>query len=65
MASGITSGSVSGFATGYSNPTGGASRMTRSIDINQYAAAVHMIKVATENMHRQFAAHLTVLEDIA
>jgi hypothetical protein len=61
----MTSGSVSGFATGYSNPTGGANSMTRSIDINQYAAAISMIKVATENMHSQFAAHLTVFEDIA
>jgi hypothetical protein len=65
MASGITSGSVSGFANGYSNPRGGANGMTRSVDVNQYAAAVHMIKVATDNMHSQFAQHLTVFEDIA
>jgi hypothetical protein len=63
--SGISSADASGFARGYSNPTGGAGKMTKSIDVNQYAAAISMIKVATENMHAQFAQHLTVFEDKA
>lgn len=52
-------------AQGYHNAVGAAHKQTRTADINQYAAAVYMIKVATDNMHSQFARHLTVFEDLA
>jgi hypothetical protein len=65
MTAGVTRGDMDSFAMGYTSTKGGANKMSRSVDGAQYAAAIYMIKVATDNMHKQFAAHLTVFEDLA
>jgi hypothetical protein len=65
MTAGVTRGDIGTAGSHYQNNQGGAGKMTRSVDPNQYAAAVYMIKVATDNMHSQFAGFLTVFDDLA
>lgn len=61
----ISRGEIYSAATAYSTTAGGANHLARSIDPSQYAAAVHMIKVATDNMKGQFSPYLTVFQALA
>lgn len=65
MSAAVSNSTVTDFGHGFTYANGGASKLSSSVDPSQYSAAIHMIKVATENMHSQFARHLTVFEDIA
>lgn len=61
---GITRGEVAGFTNTYARPAGGSNKMAASVDPTQYAAAVQMIRVATQNMQSQFAAYQRVFDAV-
>lgn len=65
MTTGITRGDIDTFAISYNTTAGGANMLSRSVDASQYAAAIQMIKTATDNMDRQFSSYLTVFNDLA
>jgi len=65
MAIGDSTSSLSSVGASYASVQGGANSLARSIDASQYAAAVYMVKIATQNMDRQFSQFLTVFSDVA
>ncbi|MBF0197712.1 MAG: hypothetical protein HQL32_08375 [Planctomycetes bacterium] len=57
-------GELVDFGRMYSSPSNGSGKMAASVDPSQLAAAVQMVRVATDSMQSQFGAHLTVFSDV-
>ena len=57
-------GELGGFAGAYTQATGGSSKLTRSVDVQQLAAAMKMVSVATSAMQQQFGAHMTIFNAV-
>jgi len=65
MVIGDSHSSLTNSSMANANATGGANTLARSVDPSQYAAAIYMMDIATQNMDQQFSQFMTVFSDIA